>query len=192
MELESKKYKNRIIVNIIILIFSVILGVGAERQCKEYYDQTNKIIETIQATPEEEYEKRVQEGKFGSKNEAYETKEKALKTMETIRNFYERLFKYSELYAVTVLSLAVSGTAIGIMMYFIFTGWILHKIWPDMIKWLSILMRILALIILIPILFYIIVIIGVLGQLPFIIYILYKYIKTKKTEDKDDIIAEKQ
>lgn len=191
MELESKKYKNRIIVIIVILIFSIILGIGAEKQCKEYYNQANNIIETIQATPEEEYEKRVQEGKFGSKTEAYETKEKALNTMETIRNFYERLFKYSEIYAITVLSIAVSGTIIGVMMYFVFTGWIIHKIWPDMAKWLSILMRILALIILIPILFYIIVIVGVFGQLPFIVYTLYKYIKTKKSEDKDDIIIEK-
>lgn len=191
MKLESKKYQNRLIVIIITLIFSIILGVGAEKQCKEYYDQANKIIETIQSTPEEEYEERVKEGKFGSIAEAYETKEKALKTMETIRDFYERLFKYSEFYAVTVLTIVISGTIIGIIMYFVFTGWIIHKIWPDMAKWLSIMMRILALIILIPVLFYIIVLIGVFGQLPYIVYTIYQYIKNKKTEDKDDIIIEK-
>ena len=139
MELESKKYKIRMIIIIVVLAFSIVLGVGAEKQCKEYYDQANKIIEIIQSIPEEEYAERIQEEKIDSSQDEYATKEKALKTMESIRAFYERLFKYSELYAVAVLSIAVSGTIIGFMMYFVFTGWILHKIWPDMAKWLSIL-----------------------------------------------------
>ena len=76
-------------------------------------------------------------------------------------------------------------------MYFDFTKWIINKIWKDIKKWLSILMRILALIILIPILIYVIIIVGIFGQIPLIVYTIYKYIKIKKTEDKDDIIEEK-
>ena len=79
----------------------------------------------------------------------------------------------------------------GIMMYFIFTGWILKKIWKDIKTWISILMRILILIILVQLLAYPLIIIGLVGQLPFVAYTLYKYIKLRKLEDKDDVIVEK-
>lgn len=191
MELKSKKYKTRIIIIGVILIISTILGTISEKQCKKYYDETNKIIEIIQSIPEEEYSEKIKERNIDTNQEAYSTKEKALETMENVRSFYERLFKYSEFHAVLIFAVAFSGTIIGFMMFFIFTGWILCKILPGMVKWLSILMRILILIIVFPIAFYVLGFIGVIGQLPFIIYTLYKYIKTKKAEDKDDVIIEK-
>ena len=73
-------------------------------------------------------------------------------------------------------------------MYFIFTNWIINKVFKDIKKWLSILMRILALVILLPIIGYVIIIVGLFGEIPFIVYTLYKYIKIKKSEDKDDVI----
>ena len=86
---------------------------------------------------------------------------------------------------------AITGSIIGVMMYFIFTGLIIKKVFPDLKIWMSILMRVLALILLIKMLFYVLITIGVLGQIPFILYTLYKFIKLKKVEDKDDIIKEK-
>lgn len=191
MNLESNKYKNRMIAIVILLIISTILGTVAEKQVKKNADYIDNLVETIQSIPAEEYEEKVKQKELGEDISAYETKEKALEITQSWQEVYKPIYKYSEIYAVVVFSLAISGSMIGIMMYYIFTGWILHKIWPDIKLWMSILMRILVLIILLLPLFYILITLGLFGQLPFTIYTLYKYIKTKKAEDKDDVITEK-
>ena len=191
MKLESNKYKNRILAIIILLVISTILGTVAEKQVKKNADYVDSLVATIQSIPAEEYEERVKQKEFGEDISAYETKEKALEITQNWQKMYHPIFKSSELYAVIVFSLAMSGTFIGIMMYYIFTGWILYKIWPDIKLWMSVLMRILVLIILLFPLFYVLVTIGLFGQLPFVIYTLYKYIKSKRAEDKDDVIVEK-
>ena len=191
MNLESNKYKNRMLVIIVLLIISIIMGTIAEKQVKKNSDYIDGLAETIQSIPAEEYEEKFKQKELDDDISSYETKEKALEIVQSWQNVYKPIFKYSEVYAIAVFSIAFSGSLIGIMMYFIFAGWILNKIWPDLKLWMSILMRILVFIILIFPLFYLFVTIGTFGQLPFIIYTLYKFIKTKHVEDKDDVIKEK-
>lgn len=202
MELESNKYKKRLIIICIIMIISIILGQVAKTQTKKESDYFQNLVEIIQATPEEEYNNAIEES---SENETTEdqnatgeetenqhyTKAEALQIAQTISDEYMRIFKYPDAVVTILFTLALSGSIIGIMMYFIFTGWILNKIWPDIKKWLSVLMRILAFIILFYVLYYILILIGIYGQIPFIIYTIYKYIKLKKSEDKDDVIQTK-
>lgn len=189
--MESKKYKNRLIIMCIILLISIILGIIAEKQVKRDADQIDKVVESIQSIPAEEYEEMVRTNQAEGENiSAYEKKEKALEVMQKIQKEYTEIFAYPENYVIIIFIFAITGSIIGIMMYFIFTGWLIKKVFPDLKTWMSILMRILALILLIKILLYILITIGVLGQIPFIIYTIYKFIKLKKVEDKDDIVKE--
>lgn len=190
--MESKKYKNRLIIMCIILIVSVVLGIISERQVKKDADQIDKVIEIIQSTPAEEYEEIIKsEDEKEVDLSAYDKKEKALEVMQKIQGEYTEIFKYPENYVIIIFIFAIAGSIIGVMMYFIFTGWIIKKVFPNLKVWMSILMRILALILLIKLLFYILITIGVLGQVPFLAYTLYEFVKNKKVEDKDDIIKEK-
>ena len=203
MELESNKYKKRLIIICIIMIISIILGQVAKTQTKKESDYFQNLVEIIQATPEEEYNNAITESSENetttedqnttgeeTENQHY-TKAEALQIAQTISDEYMRIFKYPDAVVTILFTLALSGSIIGIMMYFIFTGWILNKIWPDIKKWLSVLMRILAFIILFYVLYYILILIGIYGQIPFIIYTIYKYIKLKKSEDKEDVIQTK-
>lgn len=175
----------------IILLISIILGIIAEKQVKRDADQIDKVVESIQSIPAEEYEEMVRTNQAEGENiSAYEKKEKALEVMQKIQKEYTEIFAYPENYVIIIFIFAITGSIIGIMMYFIFTGWLIKKVFPDLKTWMSILMRILALILLIKILLYILITIGVLGQIPFIIYTIYKFIKLKKVEDKDDIVKE--
>ena len=189
--MKSKKYKSRLIIMCVILLISIILGVIAEKQVKRDADQIDKVVATIQSIPAEEYEEMVKTKQEGGENiSAYEKKEKALEVMQKIQKEYTNIFAYPENYVIIIFIFAITGSIIGVMMYFIFTGWLIKKAFPDLKTWMSILMRILAIILLIKILLYILITIWVLGQVPFIIYTLYKFIKLKKVEDKDDIIKE--
>ncbi len=190
--MESKKYRNRLIIMCIILIVSTVLGIISERQVKKDADQIDKVVETIQSIPAEEYEEivKTEDGREIDLS-AYDKKEKALEIMQKIQGEYTEIFKYPENYVIIIFVFAITGSIIGVMMYFIFTGLIIKKVFPDLKIWMSILMRVLALILLIKMLFYVLITIGVLGQIPFILYTLYKFIKLKKVEDKDDIIKEK-
>ena len=190
MNLESNRYKNRMIVIVVLLVISIVLGVIAEKQVKKNSDYIDGLAETIQSIPAEEFEEKAKEKEFGEDISSYESKEKALEIVQKWQEAYKPIFKYSEMYAIAVFSISFSVSLIGIMMYFIFAGWILNKIWPDLKLWMSILMRILVFIILIFPLFYLFVTIGTFGQLPFIIYTLYKFFKTKHVEDKGDVIKE--
>lgn len=185
--MESKKYKIRLIIMCIILLISTVLGVISEKQAKKNADQIDKIVSTIQSIPAEEYE-------AGAKDEnlsAYDKKEQALEVMQKMQAEYTEIFKYPENYVIIIFIFAITGSIIGIMMYFIFSGWLIKKAFPDLKLWMSIIMQILALILLIKILFYILITIGVLGQIPFIIYTIYKFIKLKREENKNDIIKDK-
>lgn len=209
MELESNKYKKRLIIICVILIISVLLGLIAKNQVQKEADYFQNLVEVIQATPEEEYNQAI-EGEQGngeqgngeqqttnqeetnenqeqSQNQHY-TKKEALEVAQKISNQYTQIFQYPNTLVTLLFTLSMSGSIIGIMMYFIFTEWILKKIWPDIKTWMSVLLRILALIILFYLIYYILILIGVYGQLPFIIYTIYKYIKLKKAEDHGDII----
>lgn len=191
MELKSNKYKKRLAIICIILIISTVLGVIAKNQVKEYANQIDEIAATIQSIPEEEYAAGVENANEGENVSDYDTKEEVLAVVAKWQEFYDQIFNRPEIQIIMTFALAFSGSIIGIMMYYIFTGWILNKIWPDLQKWMSILMRILILIILFAALYQILIIIGLFGQLPFAIYTLYKFIKTKKAEEKDDVIVEK-
>lgn len=193
MELKSNKYKKRLAIICVILIISSILGNIAEKEVKKYSDQVDKVAETIQATPEEEYEKRIEEKKEneGANISTYLTKEEALENVKKWQDFYGQIFRFSEIYVKIIFTIAISGSIIGIMIYYIFTGYILNKIWPDMKSWMSITMRILVFILLFKFIYQIITTIGVFGQLPFVIYTFYKFIKTRREENKDDMIKEK-
>lgn len=190
--MESKKYKNRLIIMCIILLISVVLGIISEKQVKRDADQIDKVVQTIQSIPEEEYEEAIKTENIEGKDiSTFDRKEKALEVMQKIQKEYTEIFKYPENYVIIIFVFAITGSIIGVMMYFIFTGWILKKIFPELQLWMSILMRILTLILLIKVLFYILVTVGVLGQIPFIVYTIYKFIKIKKEENKDDIIKDK-
>lgn len=186
MELKSSKYKVRLIVIAVIVVLSIILGIIAEKQVLSYSKQVDQVVSAIQAIPEEEYNERVAE-----KNEegvAGYNKEQALEVMQKIQKQYNSIFEYPEPVIIIMFILAISGPAIGIMMYFILMGMILKKAWPELNKWLSITLRLVILLALFRYLLYVIVTIGVLGQIPFIIYNIYKYIKLRNIENKDDII----
>lgn len=192
MELESKKFRNRLIIIAVIIVISLILGTISEKQNKKYADQVDSIVETIQAIPEEQYSEEAEKQIENKQINSIKTKEEALSVMQSIQKYYGDIFKYPESVVILLFTLAFSGTFIGVMMYFHFAGWVLKKFFPDLKKWMSILMRILILIILLYVLLYILITVGVFGQIPYIIYIIYKFIKTKKTEDKGDIIEEKE
>ncbi|MGN1330118.1 MAG: hypothetical protein ACI4VN_02115 [Clostridia bacterium] len=194
MELESMKYKNRLIIIAVILLISVILGTIAEKSVKDEARQVDEIVEVIQGTTEEEYNAVMQEKENSGENVSKTaTKQEALNTFQEIQKFYDNIYKNSESAVILMFTFAISGSIIAIMMYFLFFGWIIKRVWPDIKKWLSVFMRILILIIAIPIpaVYYILITIGVFGQIPYVAFTLYKYIKTKKTEDKDDVIIEK-
>lgn len=194
MELESMKYKNRLIIIAVILLISVILGTIAEKSVKDEARQVDEIVEVIQGTTEEEYNAVMQEKENSGENASKTaTKQEALNTFQEIQKFYDNIYKNSESAVILMFTFAISGSIIAIMMYFLFFGWIIKRVWPDIKKWLSVFMRILILIIAIPIpaVYYILITIGVFGQIPYVAFTLYKYIKTKKTEDKDDVIIEK-
>ncbi|MBP3463405.1 MAG: hypothetical protein J6K45_02865 [Clostridia bacterium] len=194
MELESMKYKNRLIIIAVILLISVILGTIAEKSVKDEARQVDEIVEVIQGTTEEEYNAVMQEKENSGENVSKTaTKQEALNTFQEIQKFYDNIYKNSESAVILMFTFAISGSIIAIMMYFLFFGWIIKRVWPDIKKWLSVFMRILILIIAIPIpaVYYILITIGVFGQIPYVAFTLYKYIKTKKTEDTDDVIIEK-
>lgn len=193
MSVELKKYRNRIVIMVVIFIISLILGVISTNITRNYYGQVQNLIEVIQSSSEEEYNKRIQEraASEGKDVSEYATKEQALEIAYSMAEPYEKIFQYSDLSVITMFTLSISGPFIGIMMYFIFTGWAINKIWKDIKKWLSVLMRILALVILAYVVAYPLVAVGVFGQIPFIIYTVYKFIRTKKSEEKDDVIKTK-
>lgn len=190
MELESKKYQKRMIAIVVILIISTILGTIAEKEIRKKSQELDSTVETIRATSEEEYEKSREE-KTAKTGKEYPTKEKLLSTLSEVQDYYHTFIDRQESIGILAFSIAFSGTFMGIMMYFIFTGWVLKKIWKDIKTWISVLMRILILIILVQLLAYPLILIGLVGQLPFVAYTLYKYIKVRKLEDKDDVIVEK-
>lgn len=190
MELQSVKYKKRLIILGIIVIISIALGIFAERQVKGYADQVDQVVEKIQSIPEEEYEQRAEEENISKETFGY-NKQKALELMQAIQAEYNQIFKYSEGQVILMFIFAIAGSIIGVMIYFIFLGWIINKLLPDLKKWLSIIIRILLLIILFRYVFYLLITLGVLAQIPFILYNLYKFIKLKRTENKDDIVKEK-
>ena len=190
MELESKKYQNRMIAIIVILIISTILGTIAEKEIRKKSQELDSTVETIRATTEEEYEK-AREEKTANTGKEYPTKEKLLTTLGEIQDYYHDIIDRQEVVGILAFTIEFSGTFMGIMMYFIFTGWGIKKIWKDIKTWMSVLMRILILVILVQLLAYPLIIIGLVGQLPFVAYTLYKYIKSRKLEDKDDVIIEK-
>ncbi len=190
MVLESNKYKKRLIILCILIIFSLLLAIPVEKTIKQEADKAEEIIEVIQSTPEEEYNRQIEEraAKEGKDKSEYTTKQEVLDTMHKIAEPYEQLYKYKYSTIIILFTVSISAPLVGIMMYFIFTNWIINKVFKDIKKWLSILMRILALVILLPIIGYVIIIVGLFGEIPFIVYTLYKYIKIKKSEDKDDVI----
>jgi len=192
MELESNKFKRRLIIIAIILIIGILLGELVNKTIKEEAQTVDKMVETIQSTTEEDYNKMV-EKKKAEGNGKYVTKEEALSNMQAVQDMYDSIYKNSEGVAIITFALAMSGSIMFIMMYCIFTNWLIYKVVPDIKKWLAIIIQILILIIIIPVplISYLAALIGVFGQLPFAAYTLYKYIKTKKAEDKDDIITEK-
>ncbi len=190
MELEAKKYQNRMIAIIVILIISTILGTIAEKEIRKKSQELDSTVETIRATTEEEYEK-AREEKTANTGMEYPTKEKLLTTLGEIQDYYHAIIDRQEVVGILAFTIAFSGTFMGIMIYFIFTGWGIKKIWKDIKTWMSVLMRILILVILVQLLAYPLIIIGLVGQLPFVAYTLYKYIKSRKLEDKDDVIIEK-
>lgn len=196
MELESNKYKKRLNIVIVLLIISTILATIVEIQLKKEAETIDKIVETIQGTTEEEFNENMKKRQENGQDipDYYETKEKALSTMQKVQNRYSQIYeKYNKPTIILIETVGLLGSMIAIMMYFIDSDWIIKKVIPNIKKWLSITIRIAILIIMIPIpiIFISLIIIGVFGQLPFVAYTLYKYIKTKKTEDKDDIIEEK-
>ena len=191
MEVNSKTYRNRMIVIVVILIVSTIFGTGIEKRMKKNADYIDQLVETIQSIPAEEYEQKIKEKNLDRELSAYESKEKALKITKEWQDFYQPIYSHNELYAISVFSISLSGALIGVMMYYIFTGWILNKVFSDLKLWMSILMRTLVLIILLLPMYYVLVVLGVVGQLPFVIYTLYKFIKTRKDENKDDVLEQK-
>lgn len=190
MNLESQKYKKRLIIMLVILIVAAIIANASQKIVSEKATEIDETVEILQAIPSEEYAQRLEELKE-SGQELYESKEDALQSIQKTQETYNSIVKYPKIVQIILFTLAYSGPMIAIMMYFILTGWIIQKKTPDIKKWLSIAMRILVLIILLPLLYIPLIIIGVFGQIPFAIYTLYKYIKTKKSEDKDDVIVEK-
>lgn len=192
MELKSRKYKNRIIVISVLLIISIILGVIAEKGNKKNAEYIDNLAETIQSIPAEEYEQKIKEKGIESELSGYETKERALEIVQSWQNLYQPIYGHSEMFAIVIYTFAILGSMMGVMMYVVLASWILSKIWPDMKKWMLILMPILVLVILIKLLFPIIIIVGIIGQIPFIVYTIIKYFKTKKEENKNDIIKEEE
>lgn len=196
MELESNKYKKRLTIIVVLLIISVILAIIVERQLKKEAETVDGIVETIQGTTEEEYNETMKKRQESGKNvpDYYKTKEQALTTMQAVQERYNQIYtKYNKLTIILVESFALLGSMVAVMMYSIFSGWVIQKVIPNIKKWLSIIIRIAIVIIMLPIptISILLILIGVFGQLPFMAYTLYKYIKIKKTEDKDDIIEEK-
>lgn len=187
MELQSIKYKRRLIILGIIIIISIFLGIFAKNKVKEYADQADIAIQNIQSIPEEELEKRATERNI-SKEELANNKQQSLKVMQAIQSQYNEIFKYPEGQVVIMFILAIAGPIIGVMLYFIFSGWIIKKLLPDLKRWLSILIRILLLIILIRYILFILITFGIIAQIPFIIYTLYKFIKLRNAENKNDIV----
>lgn len=190
MNLESTKYKKRLIIMLVILIVAAIIANASQKIISEKATEIDETVEILQAIPSEEYAKRLEELK-GSGQELYKSKEDALQRIQETQETYNSIVKYPKIAQIILIALSYSGPMIAIMMYFILTGWIIQKKTPDIKKWLSIAMRVIVLIILLPLLIYAIIIVGILGQIPFAVYTLYKYIKTKKSEDKDDVIVEK-
>ena len=146
MELESKKYQKRMIAIIVILIISTILGTIAEKEIRKKAQELDSTVEIIRATTEEEYEKTRAE-KTASTGVEYPTKEKLLTTLGEIQDYYHAIIDRQEVVGILAFTIAFSGTFMGIMMYFIFTGWALKKIWKDIKTWISVLMRVLILVI---------------------------------------------
>lgn len=190
MNLESQKYKKRLIIMLVILIVAAIIGAISQKLIYERAIELDQTVETLQSIPEDEYNQKAEELRNAGL-QTYESKQDALDQLQKAQSTYDSIVKYPVFVQAILFTLSYSGPAIAIMMYFILTGWIIQKKIPDIKNWLSIAMRILVLVILLPILVYAIIIVGVLGQIPFAAYTLYKYMKTKKSEDKDDVIVEK-
>ena len=195
MELESNKYKKRLNIIVIILIISTILASIVEQQLRKELDTIDKITETIQGTTEEQFNEEMEKRKTEGKEipNYYESKEKALSTMQKLQENYAQIFKHSKGSIILIETIGISGSIIAIMMYVIISDLIVKKVIPNIKNWLSIIIRVAILIIMLPIpaCFYTLITIGVFGQLPFVAYTLYKYIKIKNAEDKDDVIKEK-
>ena len=184
MNLQSKKYKIRLIIICVIFIVALVLGIIAVNE------DVQKSIEVIQSTPEEECQEVIKQI-FSVKEGQSITKQQALDNLEEMSSMFQAIFKYSEISAILIFSYVLAGPFMGIMMYFIFTNWIINKIWKDIKPWMPIVMSILIFLLLLQFLYSILLIVGIFGQLIFIIYSIYKYIKTKHTEDKDDVIKTK-
>lgn len=196
MELESNKYKKRLTIIVVLLIISAILATIVEKQLQKEAETIDKVVETIQGTTEEEYNETMKKRQESGKDipDYYETKEKALSTMQKVQERYNQIYtRYNKQTIILIETFGLLGSMMVIMMYVIFSGWVIKKVIPNIKTWLSVIIRVAILIVMlpIPIVFTTLILIGVFGQLPFVAYTLYKYIKIKKTEDKDDIIEEK-
>ena len=116
MELESKKFRNRLIIIAVIIVISLILGTISEKQNKKYADQVDSIVETIQAIPEEQYSEETEKQIENKQINSIKTKEEALSVMQSIQKYYGDIFKYPESVVILLFTLAFSGTFIGVMM----------------------------------------------------------------------------
>ncbi len=192
MELESKKYKTRLIIMLVILIIASIIANITQQVVQKDSESIDETIQLVQSIPKEEYEEKLNQLKnTGADIELYKSKEDALEQMQKVQDTYDSITKYPRMVQVMLLTLSYSGPIIALVVYFILTGALIRKKLPDIKQWLSIIMRILVLIILSPILIFVFIVAGTFGQIPYAGYTLYKYIKTKKEENEGDIITDK-
>ena len=113
MVLESNKYKKRLIILCILIIFSLLLAIPVEKTIKQEADKAEEIIEVIQSTPEEEYNRQIEEraAKEGKDKSEYTTKQEVLDTMHKIAEPYEQLYKYK--YSTIIILFTVFSSTIS-------------------------------------------------------------------------------
>ena len=192
MELESKKYKTRLIIMLVILIIASIIANITQQVVQKDSESIDETIQLVQSIPKEEYEEKLNQLKnTGADIELYKSKEDALEQMQKVQDTYDSITKYPRMVQVMLLTLSYSGPIIALVVYFILTGALIRKNLPEIKQWLSIIMRILVLIRLSPILIFVFIVAGTFGQIPYAAYTLYKYIKNQKEENEGDIITDK-
>ena len=87
MNLESTKYKKRLIIMLVILIVAAIIANASQKIISEKATEIDETVEILQAIPSEEYAQRLEELK-GSGQELYESKEDALQSIQETQETY--------------------------------------------------------------------------------------------------------
>ncbi|MBR3152763.1 MAG: hypothetical protein IKF52_04070 [Clostridia bacterium] len=177
--MESKVYFKRLIVIAVFIVLSLALAYPAKDTLIKEYNSIEDAIEFVEMNDEDKV-----------KDEMDLSKEEALDYLNKLKNYYDFVDKNSEVILYLGLALGLFGVFSGFMIYFILTGLLLKKAFPDFKSWMSWLMRIIVLVLLFNFLYVPIGLLGLFLCVPNLIYHVYKYLKTRNIENKEDYIVE--